>query len=72
MVFEMHACKTTVPWLQGDVIIFCTGTDHNCCIFDKAASITFSQKSINTPVIQWAPAGRMGGDFEAINADSER
>lgn len=60
---------TSVSWLQGDVDIFCTDTNHSCCIFDKLHP-SLHQNSIKM-MIQWAPAGCMGGDFEAINGDSK-
>lgn len=60
---------TSVSWLHGDVDIFCTDTNHSCCIFDKLHP-SLLQNSIK-PMIQWAPAGCMGGDFEAINGDSK-
>lgn len=60
---------TSVSWLQGDVDIFCTDSNHSCCIFDKLHP-SLLQNSIKL-MIQWAPAGCMGGDFEAINGDSK-
>ena len=49
--------------------------DHNCCIFDKLYPsfffFFFPPKIGIKPVTQWAPAGCMGGDFEAINGDSK-
>lgn len=61
--------RTTIPWLQGNEVIFCTGTDHNCCIFDKLYPSLF-WNSIKL-MIQRAPVRCMGGDFEAINEDSK-
>lgn len=47
--------RTTVPWLHSNVVVFFPSLFWN---------------SIKL-VIQWAPAGCMGGDFEAINGDSK-
>lgn len=54
--------------LQGSVVIFCLfSCGRNCCIFDKLQPFWNSIMSVR----QWAPAGCMGGNFEAINGDSK-
>lgn len=57
-----HVCNAM--WLFS-----CTGEDHNCCILDKLyPSLFWNSTKLMT---QWAPAGCMGGDLEAINGDSK-
>lgn len=72
-MFEMHAGKEPLfRDCEATQLFSALGTDHNCCIFDKLyPSFFFFFRNGIKPVTQWAPAGCMGGDFEAINGDSK-